>query len=86
MKITVRPILKLKNQVVPFDEIPVGYVYVIQRPGEPVMLKLCKDEAVLLNYGAGLNSDERLKLANDFKGLPTNRILGKLTEIIVEKE
>ena len=82
MKITIKPEPKKENHEIPFDKIPVGYVYEVLVNG-PTMLKLKKNEAVLLNYSSG---DNWFKIADGHKGIPAYKILGKLTEIIVEEK
>ena len=82
MKVTVKP-KQTKEFKIPFDEIPVGSVYVVRYCNGPVALKLEDNEAVLLSYSG---SDAAwLELATDYKGIPAYKILGKLTEIIVEE-
>ena len=82
MKVTVKSKQK-ENMNVPFDEIPVGYVYIAERHNGPTALKLCDEEAVLLTHW---NNDVWFEMAGGFKGQPAYKILGKLTEIIVEEE
>ena len=73
-----------KNMNVPFKEIPAGYVYIAGNSHGPVALKLEHNEAVLLSfcrYGIGW-----FNRALSFKNEPAYKILGKLTEIIVEEQ
>jgi len=81
MKVTVKEKQKEKNHKIPFDEIPVGYVYVCAFQGN-TMLKLKNDEAVALTWHDG---DDCLSIANVTKNKPACKILGKLTEIVVEE-
>ena len=83
MKVTVKPKTQKENQKVPFDEIPVGYVYVAKYYDGPITLKLCDNEAVLLFHQ---NDSGWFAIANGFKDLPAYKVLGKLTEVIVEEE
>lgn len=82
MKITVKPKPEPEQCEILFDDIPVGYVYIANDSDGPTVLKLRNNEAVLLiNY----DNDRWFKLAKGYKGLPAYKILGKLTEIIVEE-
>lgn len=81
MKITVKP-KQEENCKVPFDEIPVGYVYVVERLGS-IALKLLGGEAVLLKFDS--NGGSWFAIADDYKGMAAYKILGKLTEIIVKE-
>jgi hypothetical protein len=83
MKVTVKA-KQEENMNVPFDEIPVGYVYVAQWAGKPIALKLHGGAAVLLNYNTETENDF-LEIAVGFKGKSAYKILGKLTEIVVEE-
>ena len=83
MQVTIKQ-KKEKNESVPFDKIPVGYVYVVEEEYGPTALKLIDGEAVLLNHSG--NNDTWLAIADGFKGKPAHKILGKLTEIIVKEE
>jgi len=82
MKVTVNPKEKQDNHDIPFDEIPVGYVYVALYSDGPIALKLCNGEAMLLKYG---NGDEWFTIADGYNGKPASKILGKLTEVVVEE-
>ena len=82
MKITVKSERK-ENMNVPFDEIPVGHVYIAEYRGGPVALKLCNGEAVLLTHW---DDGAWFCMAAGFKGTPAYKVLGRLTEIIVEEE
>ncbi len=86
MKITVKS--RPKQCDIPFDEIPIGYVYVSRCHDGPIMLKLKDNEAVLLTYSDDENKNKNnwFKVAEGYKNLPATKILGKLTEIIVEEE
>ena len=84
MKVTIKEKQEEKNQGVPFDEIPNGYIYVVGADDGPIALKLGGNNAVLLSY-----SDKNINwfvIADRYKGSPAYKILGKLTEIIVEEE
>jgi len=81
MKVTVKPKQTEKRQEIPFDEIPVGYVYVAKYSGGPIALKLKDKQAVLLSHGS---SEDWFYVAEGFKDEPAYKILGKLTEVIVE--
>ena len=73
-----------KNMNVPFGEIQAGYVYIASGSHGPVALKLENNEAVLLSfcrYGI-----DWFSMALGFKNEPAYKILGKLTEIIVEEQ
>ena len=82
MKITIKPKQVEENHEIPFDEIPVGYVYVVEHHSGPIALKLNNNEAVLLSYGGGNNW---FILATGYKGKSAYKVLGKLAEIIVEE-
>ena len=84
MKVTVKE-KQDKNREIPFDEIPVGYVYVAKYSDGPVALKLNDNKAVLLCYENDNDDYDWFKLAEGFKGEPAYKVLGKLTEIIVEE-
>lgn len=84
MKITVKEKQEEKGKVTAFNDIPVGYVYIVTCKGGPVALKLRDNKAVLLTYGCEYNPDW-FTLAVGFEGRPAHKILGKLTEIIVEE-
>jgi len=84
MKITIKPEEK-KEHNIPFDKIPVGYVYRALWNDGPIALKLTDGEAVLLCHDYD-DDGEWFQLADGFKGYPAHEILGKLTEVIVEKE
>jgi hypothetical protein len=77
MKVIVKPKCEI-----PFNEIPTGYVYVCSFQGN-TMLKLQNGEAVALTWS---NGDDCLNMAAVTKNKPATKILGKLTEIIVEEE
>jgi len=81
MKVTVKPKQAEKRQEIPFDEIPVGCVYVVEFSDGPTALKLKDKQAVLLSHH---NSEDWFEIANGLKGQPATKILGKLTEVIVE--
>ena len=81
MKVTFMPKERKVNKV-PFDEIPVGMVYIAECETGPVALKLEGGEAALLTY---VNNDDWFVLADGYKGTPAYKILGKLTEIIVKR-
>ena len=81
MKITIKPKQKEGNQRIPFNMIPTGYVYTIHSGG-PVMLKLSGDVAVLLCHNSG---NDCFAGIYDFSIASAYKILGKLTEIVVEK-
>jgi hypothetical protein len=83
MKITIKPKQKKENHDVPFNEIPVGSVYVAKYYEGPIALKLKGDMAVLLTHGV-VDASDLFVLADGFKDEPAYEILGKLTEIIVE--
>jgi len=85
MKVTVKPKEKKESCKIPFDEIPVGYVYVALYSDGPITLKLKNGDAVLLSYNDGLSVNEYLEIAKGFKGKPAYKILGKLTEIVIEE-
>ena len=73
-----------KNMNVPFEKIPAGYVYIAGNNHGPVALKLNNSEAVLLSfcrYGI-----DWFNMAIGFRNEPAYKILGKLTEIIVEEQ
>lgn len=82
MKVTVKPKPKKEVCEIPFDKIPSGYVYVCSFQGN-TMLKLKDGEAVALTWCDGGNC---LRVARATKNMPATKILGKLTEIIVEEE
>lgn len=82
MKITVKPKQKEKHENIPFDEIPVGYVYIAKYSNGPIALKLEDNEAVLLKYS---NNSDWFEMAHGSKGQPAYEVLGKLTEIIVKE-
>ena len=86
MKVTVKPKTQKENQKVPFDEIPVGYVYVAKYTNGPIALKLNCGEAVLLRHYDDLPGSDFFEIAAGFKGEPAIKVLGKLTELIVEEE
>lgn len=79
-----------KSQKTPFDKIPVGYVYMAGDSTGPIALKLRDGEAVLLaNYfigEEGMPTDDLFKLADGYKNVSAHKILGKLTEIIVQED
>ena len=81
MKVTIVPKEKEDNEEIPFDEIPVGTVYIAESKAGPMALKLEDGEAALLTF----NNDDWFVLADGHKGTPAYKILGKLTEIIVEE-
>ena len=81
MKVTVKE-KQNKNMNVPFDEIPVGCVYVVLGKKGPIALKLMDNEAVLLTC---YNNNNWFTMAHGIKGEPAYKVLGKLTEIIVEE-
>ena len=81
MKVTVKPKQEERHDV-PFDEIPVGYVYVVKYTDGPVVLKLNDGEAVLLCHD---DSGDFFDMAAGFKGAPAYEVLGKLAEVIVEE-
>jgi len=83
MKITVKPRKEEKNKNVPFDKIPVGYVYVSEFSDGAITLKLKNNEAVLLSH---FRDEDWFEIADGFKGKPAYKVLGKLMEIIVEEE
>jgi hypothetical protein len=82
MKITIKPKQKREDHDVPFNAIPAGYVYVVSIGDGPIALKLKHNEAVILNHSTGVDWFE---LAVGLKGDPACKILGKLTEIVVEE-
>lgn len=82
MKVTVKEKQDV-NKNVPFDEIPVGYVYVALYKGGPTALKLSEEQAVLL---CCTTDPDWFMLANGYKGNQAYKVLGKLTEIIVEEQ
>jgi len=84
MKIAIKPEEK-KEHNIPFDKIPVGYVYIADDCNGPIALKLTGGEAVLLCHEYD-GDNGWFGLANIFKGVPAYEILGKLTEVVVEKE
>jgi len=81
MKVTVKPKQTEKSQEIPFDEIPVGYVYVAEFSDGPIALKLKDEQAVLLSHYDG---GDWFCVTEGFKGMPATKILGKLVEVIVE--
>jgi len=83
MKVTVKSKEKKESHGIPFDEIPVGYVYVALYSDGPIALKLCDNEAVLLGYSD--NDSDWFSIASGFKDEPASKILGKLTEIVIEE-
>jgi len=87
MKITVKNKKEEKKEI-PFDEIPVGAVYVARFHDGPIVLKLNDGEAVLLSHSDENEENELsdwFEIADGFKGEPATKILGKLTEIVVEE-
>jgi hypothetical protein len=84
MKVTVKA-KQEKSCEVPFDEIPVGYIYVVYSTTEPIALKLENNNAVLLGHKGAFSDSNFFKIANGLKGTPAIKILGKLTEVVVEE-
>jgi len=84
MKITVKNKEPEVKQVF-IKDVPVGYVFEILDSGAGYVkaLKLWDEKAVLLRYSAGDDWFE-LKCKTAWEDSPV-RILGKLTEIIVER-
>jgi len=80
MKVTVKERQKEENHEVPFDEISAGYVYKVF--DDAVLLKVDSTNAVLLKRCGGC---DYLGIAHDYKNFPAVKILGKLTEVIVEE-
>jgi len=92
MIITTKPKKTEKVVIIPFNEIPVGHVYVVKYYDGPIALKLKGNNAVLLcdNEDDTDNrfeddTDNRFEIADGFKGEPAYKVLGELTEIIVEE-
>ena len=73
-----------KNMNVPFKEIPAGYVYIAGNNYGPAALKLEHNEAVLLSFCE--HGIDWFSMARGYKNEPVYKILGKLTEIIVEEQ
>ena len=87
MKVTIKEKQKKeKNHEIPFDEIPTGYVYVTKYSDGPIALKLNDNKAVLLCYENDDDYYDWFEMADGFKGTPAYKVLGKLTEVIVEEE
>ena len=84
MKVTVKSKQK-EDMSVPFDKIPVGYVYIAGRYNGPLALKLENNGATLLTYNSD-GSNNWFDMADGYKDVPAYKILGRLTEIIVEEE
>lgn len=82
MKVIVKEKNK-KDEKVPFEGIPVGYVYIGGYRNGPILLKLENEEAAILAYG---NNIDWFHLAIGWRGMPAYKILGKLTEITVTVE
>ena len=83
MKVTVKAKPKPKQCGIPYDDIPVGYVYIAGSHTGPIALKLVKGNAVLLaNHPRSIDWFE---ITEGFKGVPAYKILGKLTEIVVKE-
>lgn len=81
MKVTVTVKEKEKNEI-PFDEIPVGIVYVVSGHSGPIALKLNNNEAVLLCHN---DKSNWFQLVGGLTSAPAYKVLGKLAEIIVEE-
>lgn len=88
MKITIKA-KQEEVQKIPFDAIPVGMVYVAESSVGPVALKLCGNEAILLaDYGeddTDTPTDDCLMLCAGYKDVPAYKILGKLTEVVIDR-
>lgn len=84
MKVTVKSKEK-QDCKIPFDDIPIGYVYVAGYSGGPVILKLRNGESAVLSLSYD-NSRTFFGIAAGWKGESAHKILGKLVEIIVEEE
>ena len=100
MIITTKPKKTEKVVIIPFNEIPVGHVYVVKYYDGPIALKLKGNNAVLLcdneddtdnrfeddtDNRFENDTDNRFEIADGFKGEPAYKVLGELTEIIVEE-
>jgi len=77
MKVTVK---EQKSCEIPFDEILIGYVYEVDDGA--VLFKVDGNNAVIFK---GFGGYDYLGLACGYKAFPAIKILGKLTEIIVEE-
>ena len=84
MKITVKEKQK-EDMNVPFNEIPVGYVYVVKHSFGPLALKLENNAAILLAYNS-TGSGHWFDMDIGYKGISAHKVLGRLAEIIVEEE
>jgi len=80
MKVTVKPKQTEKSREIPFDEIPPRSVYKISN--EVVLLKVNAENAVIL---VGHEGCDYFSMAGGYKTYPAVKILGKLTEVIVEE-
>ena len=81
MKVTIIP-KKEKQEEIAYNKIPTGTVY-ISTQYNGIMLKLTGSDAAVLTWSSG---EDRFVIAHDSKYKPAIKILGKLKEIIVEKE
>ncbi len=80
MKITVIP-SKQKPQTISYNEIEPGTIYQVK--DGTIILKLHYDAAVLLEYPSG---GTYLEIAKGYRAFPAVKILGKISEIVVEEE
>ena len=80
MKVTVKEKQKEKNCEILFNEIPVGYVY--ETFDGAVLLKTDFENAIIFK---GSDDCDYLNIAHGYKEFPATKILGRLTEIIVEE-
>ena len=81
MKVTVKPESKKEVCEIPFDKIPIGSVYEVSDGA--VLLKVTATDAIIF---AGNGGCDFFGMAHSYKTFSAAKILGKLTEIIVEEE